>query len=254
MGGLSGALQKADVGAVFIPRTGSNAKFYQSFESKLSAKGISPINPKSGTSFGFGSCNVQLFCPESESPDNLNNTSIMVKVVCGNNSFLFTGDAERYEEHDILSQGYDLSATVLKAGHHGSDSSSSYPFLRSAMPEYVVISCGKNNEYGHPHDNALSRFRDVGARTYRTDLQGDIIFKSDGNTITISTQKSIDSITNNSETQEAGNTIQYIGNAKSKKFHRSSCKSLPIEKNRVYFNSRDEAIEQQYEPCKNCKP
>lgn len=263
MGGLSGALQKADVGTVYIPRTESDAKFYHSFMSKLSAKGIVPVNPVSGTSFEFGNCSVQLLCPKYERADDLNNTSIMAKIICGNTSFLFTGDAESDEEHDILSQGYDLSATVLKAGHHGSETSSSYSFLREVMPQYVVISVGANNSYGHPDENALSRFRDVGAKTYRTDLQGDIIFTSNGKEINITTQKNANADTNptisqgseNSQTTQAENSeSQYIGNKNSKKFHRPSCKSLPAEKNRVYFNSRDEAISSGYSGCKNCNP
>lgn len=263
MGGLSGALQKADVGTVYIPRTESDAKFYHSFMSKLSAKGIVPVNPVSGTSFDFGNCSVQLLCPKYERADDLNNTSIMAKVLCGNTSFLFTGDAESDEEHDILSQRYDLSATVLKAGHHGSETSSSYSFLREVMPRYVVISVGTNNSYGHPDENALSRFRDVGAKTYRTDLQGDIIFTSNGSEINITTQKNANADTNptisqsseNSQTAQAENDeSQYIGNKNSKKFHRPSCKSLPAEKNRVYFNSRDEAITSGYSGCKNCNP
>ena len=256
MGGLSGALQKAEVENVYVPKTESDAKFYQSFKDKIMAEGVTPINPTSGTSFDLGSCSVQLFCPKYESADDLNNTSIMTKVICGNTSFLFTGDSERDEESDILGQGYDLSATVLKAGHHGSDTSSSYVFLREVMPKYVVISVGKDNQYGHPDEAALSRFRDVGATVYRTDLQGDIIVKSDGNELSFSTEKNENEETNPTVAQGSENSqngeSQYIGNKNSKKFHRPSCKNLPAEKNRVYLNSRDEAIEQGFSPCGNC--
>lgn len=263
MGGLSGALQKADVGTVFAPRTENDAKFYQSFKKKLTSKGLSVTNPTSGTTFEFGSCSVQLLCPKYENASDLNNTSIITKVKCGNTAFLFTGDAERDEEQDILNQGYDLSANVLKAGHHGSEYSSSYPFLREIMPEYIVISVGKDNSYGHPHSEALSRFRDVGARVYRTDLQGDVIFKSDGNSISLSTEKNENANTNplieegssNSQAvQSVNNEQQYIGNKKSKKFHRPSCHSLPAEHNRVLFDTREEAICNNYQPCKNCNP
>ena len=256
MGGLSGALQKAEVENVYVPKTESDAKFYQSFKDKIMAEGVTPINPTSGASFDLGSCSVQLFCPKYESTDDLNNTSIMAKVVCGNTSFLFTGDAETDEEYDILNQGYDLSATVLKAGHHGADTSSSYTFLRAIMPKYVVIPVGKDNQHGHPDEAALSRFRDVGATVYRTDLQGDIIVKSDGNELSITTEKNENEETNPTVAQGSENSqnveSQYIGNKNSKKFHRPSCKNLPAEKNRVYLNSRDEAIEQGFSPCANC--
>ena len=79
-------------------------------------------------------------------------------MMYGNTSFLFTGDAERTAEADILEAGYDLSATVLKVGHHGSDTSTSYPFLREIMPEFAVIQVGTSNSYGHPAENTLSNY------------------------------------------------------------------------------------------------
>ena len=206
------------------------------------------------------SCSVELYCPTYENEDDLNNTSIITKVVCGDTSFLFTGDAEYSEEHDILSQGYDLSATVLKAGHHGSDTSSSYQFLREVMPEYVVISVGKGNQYGHPDEDALSRFRDAGAKVYRTDLQGDIIVESNGKDITVTTARN-ETIETNPTSYEHENVSKgtksagtYIGNKNSKKFHKPTCHSLPIEKNRVYFSSRADAVNSGYDSCGNCHP
>ena len=258
MGGLSGALQKASVGVIYAPRTENDAKFYQSFKSKVASAGKSITHPDSGTSFNLGSCFVELYCPTYENEDDLNNTSIITKVVCGDTSFLFTGDAEYSEEHDILSQGYDLSATVLKAGHHGSDTSSSYQFLREVMPEYVVISVGKGNQYGHPDEDALSRFRDAGAKVYRTDLQGDIIVESNGKDITVTTARN-ENIETNPTSYEYENVSKgtesagtYIGNKNSKKFHKPTCHSLPIENNRVYFSSRADAVNSGYDSCGNC--
>jgi competence protein ComEC len=116
--------------------------------------------------------------------------------VYGNASFLFTGDAERPAEQDILEMGYDLSATVLKVGHHGSDTATTYPFLREIMPQYAVISCGEGNSYGHPHDDLLSRLRDADVTVYRTDLQGTIICVSDGSTVTFNTERNENAHTN----------------------------------------------------------
>lgn len=79
----------------------------------------------------------------------------------------------------MIEMGEDLEADLLQAGHHGSSTSNSYYFLREANPEYVVISCGKGNMYGHPHEEALSRFRDLGAEVFRTDEQGTIIAVDD---------------------------------------------------------------------------
>ena len=109
-----------------------------------------------------------------------NDTSIVLKVTYGKTSFVFAGDAERDAEQAILNRGTDISATVLKVGHHGSDTSTSYLWLREVMPDYAVISVGKGNSYGHPTDDTLSRLRDADVKTYRTDLNGDITFTSDG--------------------------------------------------------------------------
>ena len=199
----------------------------------------------------LGSAKVEILASPT-SADNLNNTSIILKVAHGNKSFLFTGDAEREEEQDIINAGYDLSADVLKVGHHGSDSSTSYTFLREVMPEYAVISVGKDNSYGHPTEAVLSRLRDADVKVYRTNLQGDIIMSSDGENITVTTAKNENIQTN--ETQAEISEETYIGNKNSKKFHRLSCNTLPAEKNRVYFNSRDEAIKNGFTGCGNCQP
>ncbi|MBR2471605.1 MAG: MBL fold metallo-hydrolase [Clostridia bacterium] len=189
VGGLSGALSYADAGRVFAPESESDSKAYRNFKKKVAAQGIDIEHPIDGDEFSLGSSTVQILGPIYEDEDDLNNTSIVLKVIYGETSFLFTGDAERDEEHDIIDEGYDLSATVLKVGHHGSDTSSSYRFLREVMPEYAIISVEKDNSYGHPHDEPLSRLKDVGAEIYRTDECGDIIAESDGITVKIYTEK-----------------------------------------------------------------
>ena len=99
------------------------------------------------------------------------------------------GDATRIAEADILDAGCDISATVLKVGHHGSDTSTSYPFLREIMPKYAIISVGKDNEYGHPTDNTLSRLRDADVQVFRTDQQGTVICVSDRKTVLFEAEK-----------------------------------------------------------------
>ena len=120
-----------------------------------------------------------------------NDTSIVAKIVYGRTSFLFTGDAGWEPEHDMVDSGYDLSTTLLKVGHHGSDTSTSYVFLREIMPQYAVISVGEDNSYGHPTDNVLSRLRDADVTVYRTDLHGDIICYSNGETLSFETETPI---------------------------------------------------------------
>ncbi len=111
---------------------------------------------------------------------NVNNSSIILRIVYGKTSFLFTGDAEIEEELSLLKAGTDIQSTVLKVGHHGSYTSSSEEFLAAIDPDYAVISVGMGSEYGHPHDAALERISKFCPVIYRTDLNGEVICYSDG--------------------------------------------------------------------------
>lgn len=259
VGGLSGALSVVSVNNVLAPETENDTKVYQNFKRKASEQGLTIQHPSAGDSFSLGSGSVQIIGPVDENTDDLNNTSIVMKLTYGNTAFLFTGDAETDEENDIINAGYDLSADVLKVGHHGSDSSTGYVWLREIMPKYAVISVGKGNSYGHPTETVLSRLRDADVKLYRTDLQGDIVAVSDGNDITFTTSRNENIQTNETVTEKTDtNTVDtetsYIGNRNSKKFHRPDCSSLPAEKNRVELSSREEAIDRGFVPCKRCCP
>ena len=188
VGGLAGALNYATVGTAYCPVTSYDSRAFDSFVKYLDRQGVSITVPEAGDTFSLGSAQAQIVGPirSSEEP---NNTSIVLRIVYGGTSFLFTGDAEREEEQDILDAGYALESTVLKVGHHGSAGSTTYPFLRAVMPDYAVISVGAGNSYGHPTEAALSRLRDAGATVYRTDLQGEIRCVSDGSTVTFRTEK-----------------------------------------------------------------
>ena len=136
----------------------------------------------------MGSAKVEILAPLRDY-ENINDMSIVAKVVYGDTSFMFTGDIEWDAEHDLIDADADLSADVLKVPHHGSDTSSSYVFLRAVMPSYAVISVGKGNAYGHPVEDTLSRLKDVGAEVIRTDELGTIICDSDGHSITFNSNQ-----------------------------------------------------------------
>ena len=189
MGGLSAALVKAKVGAIYMPSVGSDSEFYLNFLEKAYEKGIKIQHPISGESVQLGLASVEFFIPKNDFGKDINNSSIVTKIIYQNTSFLFTGDAEEEEEHDILNQGYNLKADVLKVGHHGADTSSSDEFLHAVNPKYAVISVGENNAYGQPSENVLSRLGDMGVSVYRTDLQGDIVIQTDGSSISVSANK-----------------------------------------------------------------
>lgn len=249
-GGLAGVLSVYDAGTVLAPVSEEDSDAYLDFKTGVKARGLEITNPKPGDSFKLGESEVEILGPVAEDENELNNTSIVLKITHDDTSFLFTGDAEYEEEKDIMSTKADLSADVLKVGHHGSSSSSSYSFLREVMPTYAIIGAGKDNSYGHPHTETMSRLRDVGAHVFRTDMQGDITVVSDGKNITVTTAKNQNTTTNKTEKAEAS----YIGNKNSKKLHRTTCSGLPEEKNRQYFSSKSEALQEGYTSCGTCKP
>ena len=191
IGGLSGALNACSVGVVYSPVRSYDSKQFSSLVKYTQKQGRDLTVPEVGDSFAFGDAQVQFLSPMKEY-SNINDCSIVVRITHGNNTFLFTGDAEWDAEHDMVDSGYDLSAAVLKVGHHGSDTSSSYVFLREVMPKYAVISCGKDNSYGYPTEAVLSRLREVSAQIFRTDLQGEVVFVSDGTTLSFGTEKYAD--------------------------------------------------------------
>jgi competence protein ComEC len=188
VGGLSGALNECTVDNVLCSTDNHDTKVFKNFKKYTEAQGKEIEIPETGDTFELGESYVEILGPQREY-DELNNNSIVMKVTYGETSFLFTGDAEREAEQDIIDAGYDLSADVLKVGHHGSNSSTSYVFLREIMPKYAVISCGKDNSYGHPHEEPLSRLRDAGVTVYRTDESGHIVAVSDGKNISFQTEK-----------------------------------------------------------------
>ncbi len=252
IGGLSGALNYAKVGTALCPVTEHSSKVFENMVKYLEEQGKSLTVPAPGDRFSLGSAQVEILGPVKEY-DDTNDTSIVLRIDYGETSFLFTGDMETGAEEDLIQSGADLEATVLKVGHHGSDTSTGYQFLREVMPKYGVISVGEGNKYGHPSDEVLSRLRDAGTEVYRTDMQGHVIAESDGKTVTFRTEKEAVTSTN-----PTGGPPQqtYVGNAGTKKFHRPDCASAKdIQKeNRVEFSARSQAVLEGYEPCGRCDP
>lgn len=284
IGGLSGALTRATSDLTLCPVTSYDSDAFNDFAAKAEEKGGGITVPAVGDTYKLGSADILIMAVNSNKSD-ANDTSIVLKITYGETSFIFTGDAEYDTEQAVIDSGYDMSADVLKIGHHGSETSTSYHFLRETMPQYAVISVGKNNPYGHPTDAVLSRLSDADVTTYRTDLHGDIYCTSDGKTVTITTEKNTTAdpfqpgkkpsetsttqvtkpaaTTKPVETQKKADpepeaaTASYVGNKNSKKFHYSWCSSVSKmkESNKYYYTgTRDEMIAKGYDPCKNCNP
>lgn len=191
VGGLSGALNYATAGTALCTVTEHDTKAFCDFVRYLKKQGVSITVPDAGSTYSLGSAAFTIVGPEKGTRFS-DNTSLIIRVSYGETSFLFTGDAEYEDEQAAIASGEELKSTVLKVGHHGSSSSSSYDFVRAVSPEYAVISVAADNTYYHPTQKTLNRLRDVGAAVYRTDLGGDIHCVSDGKTVFFETSRTSD--------------------------------------------------------------
>ncbi len=272
IGGLDTVINSLKIGKVYLPKKQNNTKTFEDVLIAINNKGLKISAPKPGTKITLGGARLTILGPINYYDDDNNNNSIVIRAVHGENSFMLTGDAGLQEETDIMEAGENLEATVLKVGHHGSNSSTSRFFLEKVEPKYAVISCGVDNKYGHPHKETLDYLDNYKVKVFRTDLEQTIIMKSDGKNLEISTGNpsakgsskesgSVNKKKDSTQVKDDANSNQtdsasggYIGNKNSKKFHLPDCKSLPLEKNRVYFKSRKEAINEGYDPCKICNP
>lgn len=263
IGGIAGALQFATVDRVYCPVDHHDSKVFNNFIKAVKNRNSSITIPTAGESFSLGSATCKIIGVNT-ADDDPNNTSIVMRITYGSTSFLFTGDAEAVVEQALIDRGEELHSTVLKVGHHGSDSSTGYVWLRNVMPEYAVISVGAGNTYGHPTDVVLSRLRDADVQIFRTDLQGDIICSSDGSALsfTVSRNAGADNFGGIGENStqahiEEAEQTHYILNTNSMKFHKDDCSAADSirDKNRKdHYGTREELLELGYTPCGWCKP
>ncbi|MBR2714669.1 MAG: MBL fold metallo-hydrolase [Ruminococcus sp.] len=246
------------------PETDCSTKTWLNVLNAVDKNDVNFIDPKVGDTYNFGESDFTIMGPASSFYEDYNDYSVVTKVRCSTYSFLLMGDAENQAERDILDTTLSLKADVLKVGHHGSKTSTTPEFLEAVDPDYAVISCGKNNEYGHPHTEILSLLDDFSVKTYRTDELSTIIarvknFDNKAKLLIENTDsKSLIENTENDETikEESFESSKYIGNKKSMKFHYHGCQSVDEMKpeNKVALNNRDEAINNGYAPCKICNP
>ncbi|ETT45686.1 putative S-layer protein [Paenibacillus sp. FSL R7-269] len=188
IGGLDDVLKALDVKSVYAPKVSHTTQTYKDFLTAVKNEGRTIKAVGKGVKIPLQGVDASFLAPVNTYGDNLNDWSAVLKVTFKSNSFLFTGDAEKASESDMLADGTSLRADVLKVGHHGSNSSTSKPFLDAVKPSYAVISVGKNN-YGHPDSGILSRLKNANASVLRTDQKGTITAISDGNKITFTTTK-----------------------------------------------------------------
>lgn len=169
---------------MFAPKKISATASYKEMVKAISNANKKIIVAKAGVSFTLGDAVFcEMLAPSSNSYDNTNDYSAVIKVTFGKTSFLFTGDAEKTSEREILENNPGINVDVLKIGHHGSMTSTTDNFLEAVSPRIAIISCGNNNEYGHPHDGTLQKLKENNITIFRTDFDGNIVLESDGNKI-----------------------------------------------------------------------
>jgi len=186
IGGLPHILEAFPAENVWSSEIPARNSVIDSFLDTAAAQDMVIQYPQPGHTLTLGDALITVLGPVRTDYADVNNLSLVLMVQYGSTRFLFTGDMERDAEIDLIESGADVKADVLKVGHHGSYTSTSYRFLREVAPGSAVISVGADNDYGHPHDDPLSRLRDAEVTIYRTDIMYDIAAVSDGKTIRFS--------------------------------------------------------------------
>lgn len=272
IGSMDYIMNSFKVGKIYFPKASATTKTFENLVNSVKNKGMQFSVPTPGETFNLGQAKCTILAPNNSNYEDLNNYSIVVKVEFGNNSFLFTGDAEDISEKEMMAKGYNLKADVLKVGHHGSNSSTTREFLNAVNPKYAVISVGKGNDYGHPATDTIQKLHAKGINIYRTDESGTIVATSDGTNITFNTNPSTttvgetapesnknsisnstsSTVNNNSDIQASQDktTTVWVSKNNGKVYHfDQGCSSM---KNPIQMTLQ-EAQENGLNPCKKCR-
>ena len=190
IGGMAEVIKSFDIANIYMPRVAHTTKTYEDLLLTIRDKGLRIHEAKAGVVLDLGEgIEARLVAPASDGYRSLNDYSAVLWLGYGRTRFLFSGDAERISESEMLASGFDLSADVLKVGHHGSNTSTTESFLRAVSPTYGVIMVGRNNRYNLPHPDVLKRLTNAGVTILRTDKHGTIVFSSDGNVLELQVER-----------------------------------------------------------------
>ncbi|MGN0294110.1 MAG: ComEC/Rec2 family competence protein [Lachnospiraceae bacterium] len=273
IGGLDVILYKFGAKQVFMPDYAKDTKTYDDVVQVIKNRSLKRSQPKVGSVWQLGGAEFTIAAPNDDYGSQANDYSIAILLTHGDKKFLLTGDAEEDSEADMLNNGIPLKADVYKAAHHGSKTASTEEFMEAVDPEYAVISVGEGNSYGHPHAEVLNRLRSMGVKVFRTDEQGTIVLKSDGQQITWNMSPSeswkagepgsasqaadpddkADS-SSKTETKASSKTTYYI-NTNTGKFHKPDCRYAPdqdADNCEVTTLSKSALKKKGYTPCSYC--
>ena len=185
IGGLDDVINNFDIGQIYMPKIETTTKTFEDVLEAIENKNLTVTAPNKGDKIELGQAVGEFMTDPILDKDNLNISSLVLRLEFGNTSYLFMGDAEEENEETISWPKID----VLKVGHHGSNTSSSESFLEQVQPKYAIIMAGKDNSYGLPTQETINKLNNIGSEIYRTDESGTIQMTSDGNTIEIKTSK-----------------------------------------------------------------
>ncbi|MDZ5148144.1 MBL fold metallo-hydrolase [Clostridium perfringens] len=185
IGGMVDVFKEYEVKAFYSPKITHTTKTYENLVKAVKDEGLKTKELKGGMVIDLGEgAKFDVFTPQKSEYEELNDYSPIMKLSFGDTSYLFTGDAEKLAEEEALAKyKTSLDSDVIKFGHHGSSSSSSNAFIEAVSPKYGIISCAKDNKYGHPHSETLDIIKKYNIKTFRTDTDGEIILTSDGKSI-----------------------------------------------------------------------
>ena len=186
IGGMDEIIKEFKIDNFYMPKDITTTETYISLLNALEDKKVAYKTPSVGTRLELGKASIDVLSVKTKQND-LNDTSIVLKLTYNNISFLFTGDITQNVEKELVNK--NIKSTVLKVAHHGSKYSNSAAFLNKVKPEYSIISCGINNEYYHPHKVVLDKLEKLNSKIYRTDLSGTIVAISNGEKIEFKTIK-----------------------------------------------------------------
>ncbi|MGL4790595.1 MAG: ComEC/Rec2 family competence protein [Anaerotignaceae bacterium] len=275
IGSMKDILENFQVDRIFMPDIVANTQVYSNLLYAIEEKGVEEIRVTEAFELNVGDSLIEVIGPVREYND-LNNSSIVFRLIYGERAFLFTGDIEKEAERDILNSGADVSANVLKVAHHGSKTSSAMDFINEVSPQVAIIQVGADNDYGAPNEGTVENLYKVANEVYRNDLDGEIVVKSDGTNVNVFVNGEgikVDTTTATPNTQTTPveeakeepkeevkeetvteNVVgaNFIGNKNSKTYHVSSCNSLPKEENRVNLSTKEEAEKLGYTPHSVC--
>lgn len=183
IGGMTTVIEQLEINKFLMPKKEQTTKIFEKMIDALTSRSVDVYTAKAGVVIlEEGALRIEIVAPLTDNYTDLNNYSAIVKLSYGEHSFLFTGDAETLSEKQI---SQNIEADVLKVGHHGSDSSTSSEFLARVNPKFAVISVGEGNKYDHPSPSIISKLEKAGIEIYRTDKLGTIVFRSDGQNLSI---------------------------------------------------------------------